>query len=455
LEKRREMPDHLKINWFSPLPPAKSGIAIYTETLIPVLRKQAALTLWTDQQECNDRLDQGGVVRRFDPQRPPWRELNEADVSFYNIGNNRLFHKGIWEVSRRLSGIVILHDLCLQHFLTQLYLNDWKDFEEYGRVMAFYYGEKGRRAAERFYAEPSTIDQLAVEFPLTPLAVHNALAAVIHNRAGQQALAFQPQLPTFYLPLPYSPGTATHPITPAFQSSPKPPYRLIISGYIGLNRQLEPFLEAWAGMLEKAAFRLRICGHISNSNYIESRIRELGLQHLAEVCGYVSDERLNAELMQADLAVNLRYPTVGEASLTQLLIWEHALPALVSEVGWYATLPRSTVAFVRPDHQSEDIRRQLRAFLENPQRFAEMGREGYQTLMREHAADHYAEALVAMAAAARGWSIRRGRLTMAERAGGDMRQWIAPAASDALTGRLARAIWEISGDVATAMKTRA
>jgi glycosyltransferase involved in cell wall biosynthesis len=440
------MPPHVKINWFSPLSPAKTGIALVTETVIPALQKRAELTLWTDQQEWDPRLDQAVFVRRFDLEHPPWNEFNEADLNFYNIGNHPLFHKGIWEVSRRHAGVVILHDLCLQHFFTELYFNHWNDIEEYRRAMAQYYGEKGRHAVEQFCARAWTIDQLAAEFPLTPLALENALGAVIHNRAGYQMLKSEPQLPAFYLPLPYSCTTATHPIAPVPDSGPKPPYRLIISGYIAQNRRLEPFLEAWAGMPEKAAFRLRICGPTWDTKYIESRITQLGLKDLTEVRGYMSVENLKAELKQADLAVNLRYPTMGEASLTQLMIWEQALPALVTEVGWYATLPGTTVAFVRPDHESEDIVRQLRSFLENPLGFAQMGREGYQLLKREHAPDRYAEALLAIADSARGWTVRDSRLRMAKRAGDDMRHWITPAASDALTESVARAIWDISGN---------
>jgi len=435
----------MKINWFSPLPPAKTGVALCTEALIPAIRKRARLTLWTDQQEWDDRLEQ---VRHFDPHSPPWRELNAADINIYNIGNNTEFHAGIWAVSRRHAGVVILHDICLQHFFAGIYLVKMEDPQGYRHAMRLYYGEDGRQAADEVLAHPRTgeaLEQFSTRFPLTPLALENALAAVIHNRAGKQALTFQPQLPAFYLPLPYSPSAATRPIGPESKSGRKPPYRLVISGYMAPNRRLEPFLEAWAGMPEKTAFRLRVCGPIWDTNHIESRIRELGLEHFVDICGYMSVEQMKSELKQADLALNLRYPTMGEGSLTQLMIWEQALPALVTDVGWYGTLPRGTVAFVRPDHECEDICRQLRAFLENPHSFAEMGRQGYQTLQREHAPDRYAEAIVAMTAAAREWGLRSARLTMAKRVGEDMRRWMAPAASDTLATKLAHAIWEIGG----------
>jgi glycosyltransferase involved in cell wall biosynthesis len=208
-------------------------------------------------------------------------------------------------------------------------------------------------------------------------------------------------------------------------------------------------------MAEKAMFRLHICGEIYDTGYINSLIHNLGLADSAKVCGYVSDQDLHAELMQADLAVNLRYPTMGEASGSQMLIWEHSLPALVTQVGWYATLQKSTVAFVRPECESEDICAQLRAFLENPESFAEMGRKGYEIVEREHAPDRYAEALLALAGPARGWVVRNSRLSMAKQAGDEMRHWITAAASDALSESAARAIWDISGNTSARKKAGA
>ncbi len=72
----------MKVNWFSPLPPAKTGIALCTETLIPALQERAEVTLWTNQPEWEPRIQQIADVRRFDPQRPPWGELNTANVNF-------------------------------------------------------------------------------------------------------------------------------------------------------------------------------------------------------------------------------------------------------------------------------------------------------------------------------------------------------------------------------------
>ena len=91
----------MKINWFSPLPPAKTDIAHYTTRVLPALSALAQVTLWTDQREWDRALEQQAEVRAFRLGRVPWTELNRADANFYQIGNNPLFHGSIWQVSTR------------------------------------------------------------------------------------------------------------------------------------------------------------------------------------------------------------------------------------------------------------------------------------------------------------------------------------------------------------------
>jgi hypothetical protein len=107
----------MKVNWFCPLPPARSGIAVdFFRTILPALSSRAAVTLWTDQTEWSANLANYAPVRTFRLTNMPWAELNQADITFFNLGNNHLFHGVIWEVSRLLPGITILHDLRLDDF---------------------------------------------------------------------------------------------------------------------------------------------------------------------------------------------------------------------------------------------------------------------------------------------------------------------------------------------------
>ena len=77
--------------------------------------------------------------------------------------------------------------------------------------------------------------------------------------------------------------------------------------------------------------------------YLSDRLEETGLECRVEVHGFVPEPELDAKLAEAHLVFNLRYPTMGEASGSQLRIWNAAAAAVVTDLGWYGSLPDDTV----------------------------------------------------------------------------------------------------------------
>src|SRR6185295_18992235 len=124
-------------------------------------------------------------------------------------------------------------------------------------------------------------------------------------------------------------------------------------------------------------------------------LRTLDLKRQVTLHGFTSEAKLDQALSEAHLAINLRYPTMGEASGSQLRIWSHGLPSMVSKVGWYASLPAEAVAFVRPDaNEVLDIQFNLRAFLSSPGAFAVMGELGRRELEAQHTCEQYANTII-------------------------------------------------------------
>jgi hypothetical protein len=98
---------------------------------------------------------------------------------------------------------------------------------------------------------------------------------------------------------------------------------------------------------------------------------------------------------------------VGEASHSQLRVWEHSLPSIVTRVGWYAGLPEDAVAWVRPGHEVHDLQEHWVAFLRDSGSFRRKGEFGRRYLEHHHRPQSYAHNLLQFAAAARdgraGW----------------------------------------------------
>jgi glycosyltransferase involved in cell wall biosynthesis len=442
----------MKLNWFSPLPPASTDIAHYTERVLPALSARADVTLWTDQEHWETGLQRYAEVRRYSPERVPWAELNRAQLSIYHIGNNPLFHGSIWQVSRAAPGLVVLHDMRLHHFFDGLYRVKWRDPDAYQSVMGKYYGEQGRLdALECFKQEARNIDSMAERYPLTQLATENALGVLVHTREAFAQLKLDRLRPAAYAPLPYDAGPRAQPSQNFAENNAGadngPTYRLIVFGYLGRNRRLDALLKALAEFPQKENFRLDIYGQVLDDNkHLRANIRALGLKRLATVHGFVPEAELDQALARAHLAVNLRYPTMGEASGSQLRIWSHALPSLVTQVGWYASLPAETVAFVRPAHEIEDIQAHLKAFLNRPGDFAAMGQRGRALLEQEHSPDDYAQAILDFAHIAGRQGAHHAAYKLAQRAGALMSDWTTPKSPDDTFERVATEIFTIMKD---------
>lgn len=411
----------MKLNWFSPLLSAPTDIAHYTARILPALSEQAEITLWTDQEEWDAALEKYAKVRRFTPELIDWAELNRADGNFYNIGNNPKFHEAIWQVSRKHPGVIILHDTRLQHLLAGLYREHWNDQASYVTEMKKFYGRRGARMASKFMTgEYHDTERLAERYPLTALALENSLSVIVHTRQAFLELTRENKWLTAYAPLPFSSRPARQNRS---ASTGKNPFRLIIFGYIGVNRRLASILEALAQFPERAAFRLNIYGQLWNESEVSAMIRSLGLDDLVRLHGFVPEEELDAALDEADLAFNLRFPTMGEASGSQLRIWSHSLPSLVSATGWYAFLPSETVARVRPEYEVEDIQQHLKRFLAGPQQFQKMGLEGKKLLESEHDPRVYAKTIVEVAREAHKQMPRSLSDYFLQRTGEEIAEW--------------------------------
>ncbi|HEX8473724.1 MAG TPA: glycosyltransferase [Pyrinomonadaceae bacterium] len=431
----------MKLNWFSPLPPARTGIAQYTAQILPALSARADVTLWTDQTEWNESLEQHAKVRRFEPERVRWSELNLADATVYHMGNNPFFHYGCWQTSRRHPGIVVLHDTRLHHFFAGVYRERWRDREGYVEQMKRLYGEDGRRTAEAFWTTRGGPEHIAEAYPLTPLALENSLGVLVHTGEAFRKLAGEKRWPTIYAPLPYAAATRLKKRRrSAATSASQTPYRLIVFGYINPNRRLDALLEALASFPERTRFQLDVYGEMWNADYLNERVGALKLEGLVNFRGFVSESELNCALDEADLAVNLRFPTMGESSLTQLQIWEHSLPSLVTTVDWYRELSTEAVAFVRPEHEVQDIQTHLWDFLSDPKRFARMGQKGRRILERRHSPEIYADALLKFAGQTE--TLHRRAIThrLSERVGAEMGAWIHPRTKNDAFNRVAEKI---------------
>ena len=88
----------MRVAYYSPMPPERSGIADYSALLVPALRK------------------------RIDVDVAPRDGTASGDVALYHVGNDPEVHGWILERLRRRPGVVVLHDFVLHHLVVSLTL---------------------------------------------------------------------------------------------------------------------------------------------------------------------------------------------------------------------------------------------------------------------------------------------------------------------------------------------
>ena len=313
------MPARLRLNLFSPLPPQQSEIANHTLTVAGALSKLADVTLWTQQAEPPVLQNHDGrrldlPVVQFDPERMDWARLHEADVQIYNIGNNTLYHRSILQVARQAPGLMVLHDTRLQHFFAFDATLEPADRQCYLARLRRSHGPTAVADAERWLAGQETLETLVERYPMTNAAIDVALAVIVHNRDECRRLAEGTRTPVFALPLAYE---ATRPDAATGGGDR---LRLVMFGYLGPNRRLRSLLQVMASLPDQQV-ELDIFGVVDDPAAIDAQVAALGLEDRVRRHGFVPNQTLRDALAKADLAVNLRYPSMGEASASQLRIW--------------------------------------------------------------------------------------------------------------------------------------
>src|SRR5439155_9945497 len=160
LGRRNRPPAGVRVAYYSPQPPERSGIADYSALLLPALA---------------ERIDVDVVRRRS-------RRRRRADVSLYHIGNDPDAHGWIVEALRRRPGIVVLHDFVLHHLVAGMTLGRGNG-GGYLDAMQREAGAVGRMLAHGVIDEllPPLWEDRAADYPLAGEVLMSANGLIIHS----------------------------------------------------------------------------------------------------------------------------------------------------------------------------------------------------------------------------------------------------------------------------------
>ena len=359
----------MKVAYFSPLPPERTGISEYSELLLPALRR---------------RIEVEVVPRgRTSPAG--------ADVCLYHVGNNPDAHGWIVEALRKRPGVVVLHDFVLHHLVAGLTLGR-RDGPGYLGAMQREAGVPGRLLAHGVLdgIVPPLWEVRPEDFPLAGEVLEHAAkpggGLVVHSRyVAERAVASGYDGRLWRIPHPAWPD----PGVPAADVAGEPVVGCF--GNINASKRIPQLLEAFAALRGRhPQARLLLVGAD-----LDARLAGLDLEGVERV-DYVDEERLWALMGACDFCVSLRAPTMGETSGSVIRALVLGKPLVVSDVGWFAELPDDLALKVPVDaHEAKTLGAALELLAADTAARTAMSAAAREYARREHDLDRVADGYVA------------------------------------------------------------
>lgn len=371
------------LHWYSPLDVDNTEIARYSSQVLPVLVATGELAAVSSGASGSSEIPLW--VRNLAPSSPT---VNGDHFPVYHIGNHAQ-HVPIVERAMREPGIVVLHDLNLIDLARSVGVARgqpgwWR------QMFRLQYGDRCEVLLRESQYSPEAEQALIAGFPLFLPFIANALGVVVHSQLAADSL--EAQYPGRFrlrrMSLPYAaPGRV-----PARDYTERP-LRVLFCGHPGPNRRLEQFIAAWGRLPEPASLRLDLFGNLGNTAVLRAAARDAGVEDWLSFRGFVTEAELEEALARAHFAVNLRWPSMGEASASQLRYWSAGLPTLVTATGWYDELPAGVACKIDPAREATELDRCLEHMVASAPEYAAMGEAGHRRLQSEHDIANYVAGL--------------------------------------------------------------
>jgi glycosyltransferase involved in cell wall biosynthesis len=294
----------LNVGFYSPLPPAATGVADYSAALLAALQPLGRV-------EANPR---------------------QADVRLYHLGNNRL-HSEIYRRALEIPGVIVLHDAVLHHFLLGT-LDESKYVEEF----VYNYGDWSAELARQLWRNraSSAANPQYFRYPLIKRVAERSLAVVVHNPGAARMVRE------------HAPGAVIHEIPHLFEAPAEPAdavdilrlreslglgprtFLFAVFGHLRESKRLLSVLRAFERARRDSAMALLVAGDFVSSDLKRAASPLLGAARGILRIGFTPERDFWRYAAAADACINLRYPAAGETSGISIRLMGAGKPVLVT-----------------------------------------------------------------------------------------------------------------------------
>jgi glycosyltransferase involved in cell wall biosynthesis len=338
------------VGFFSPLPPAPTGVADYAAALSEALGTLAEVRV-------------GDAA---------------ADICLYHLGNNPL-HREVYLQALARPGIAVLHDAVLDHFFLGTLSR-----EEYVEEFVYNYGEFERDYAARLWDARggSAQDPRYFVRPMVRRIAEASLAVVVHNPAAVRIVrehapaARVVEIPHLFVPR-----------TPSPRPGANQEFTFGVFGHLRESKRLAAILRAFARV---HGARLLVAGDFVSKDLERALAPMLAAPGVRRV-PYVAEAEFEALVAGVDACIALRDPSAGETSGIVIRSMGLGKPVLMSAGEETEQLPEDAVIRIDRGLAEEPLLVEYMVWLvEHPENARMIGRRAAVYIAEHHGVDRAA-----------------------------------------------------------------
>lgn len=353
----------MKVGFFSPLPPARTGVADYSAALLRALQP----------------LGQVAV------------NAGDSDIALYHVGNNQL-HRDIYRQALEAPGVVVLHDAVLHHF----FLGSLAESEYAGEFVYNYGGWSEDLALDLWRTRArSAADPQYFRYPMLRRVAERSRAVIVHNPRAAEIVSE------------HAPNAMIHEI-PHLWEAPKlsadsdvirlraelglPPHVFFfgVFGHLRESKRLASVLRAFENARHAADMALLIAGDFVSTDLARSLEPMLGSPGILRV-GYTKERDFWRYAAAVDGCINLRYPAAGETSGIAIRLMGIGKPVIVTAACETARFPDSACLRVDAGVAEEEMLEEYMVWLARyPEDARSIGQRASAHIREFHAAERVA-----------------------------------------------------------------
>ncbi len=344
----------LKVAYFTPLSPIKSGVADFDEMLLGQLKDDLDISIFIDD---GYRPDHQALMSNFKIFRHKEFEIVHSlfDQVIYNLGNNG-YHTYMYKYLKKYPGIIVLHDYNLYGFFTALGLTGKLDYRK-ALFKNFTFSQVLRGIIEFKILKKYGFYKLTMNAPINRDVLDGSRGVIVHSEYLKNLLLNKSW---FSLPVRAIHLGIDKPKAISKKAARKrlnilnDDFVILMQGFLTRIKRVDVVMKVFNEFIkEYPTAKLYLVGEISNDSGIIKLIEYFNIKNNIVLTGYVAMDKIYNYIAASDVCVNLRYPSAGETSGTLLRMFSMGKPVLISRYAQFNEFP-DEISFKVPIGKNEE-----------------------------------------------------------------------------------------------------